>query len=78
MINVPERIKAIFKQDGIRKNFRVHFPNGEHPDLTNEHIDEESVTMTESLASRGFEFGMCEASTIEFSADWEQTSKAQS
>lgn len=72
MINVPERIKAICRQDGIRKNFRVKFPNGEHADLTNANIEEESVTMTESLASSGFRFGMCEASSLEFNAEIER------
>lgn len=67
MINIPNEIKALFKQDSVRKNFRVHFPNGEMSDLTNENVVTESVSFTESLCSRDkFKFGLCEASTIQF------------
>lgn len=67
MLNVPAEIQALFKADGIRKNFRVHFPNGEHTDLTNADIIQESVTFTESVCSRNtFQFGLSERSEIEF------------
>lgn len=67
MINVPEEIKTLLKQSGVQKNFKVSFPNGEHPDLTNTQIISESVEFTESLCSQdSLKFGLCEASTISF------------
>ena len=67
MLNVPATVKALFQRDGVRKNFRVHFPNGELPDITNENIVQESVKFTESLCSQDvLKFGLTEASVIEF------------
>ena len=67
MLNVPESVKALFKQDGIRKNFRVHFPGGELPDITNDNVVRESVRFTESLCSQDvLKFGLTEASVLEF------------
>lgn len=67
MLNIPDSVKALFKQDGVHKNFRAHFPNGELSDLTNENIVQESVKFTESVCSQDvFKFGLTEASTIEF------------
>lgn len=67
MLNVPVQIQALFKTDGVRKNFRVHFPNGEHADLTNSDIVAESVRFTESVCSKEvFQFGLSERSKIEF------------
>lgn len=69
MLNIPESVKTLFKRDGVRKNFRVHFPNGETTDLNNENIVSESVQFTESLCSQQyFKFGLAEASQIEFTA----------
>lgn len=69
MINVPERIKALCRKDNTRKNFRIHFPNGERADLVNEHIKSEEVTFTESLCSGEVQFGMCEGSILEATCD---------
>lgn len=67
MLNIPDSVKALFKQDGVHKNFRAHFPNGELADITNENIVQESVKFTESVCSQDvFKFGLTEASTIEF------------
>ena len=67
MLNIPSSVIALFKQDGVHKNFRVHFPNGELADLTNDNIVQESVKFTESVCSQDvFKFGLTEASTIEF------------
>lgn len=67
MLNVPDTVKALFKRDGVRKNFRVHFPNGELPDITNDNVVQESVKFTESLCSQDvLKFGLTEASVIEF------------
>ena len=67
MLNIPDTVKSLFQADGIRKNFRVHFPNGELSDLTNDDIVQESVKFTESLCSQDvFKFGLTEASVIEF------------
>lgn len=67
MLTVPATIQTLFKTDGIRKNFRVHFPNGENADLTNSDIIQESVRFTESVCSKEvFQFGLSERSQIEF------------
>lgn len=67
MLNIPDSVKSLFKQDGVYKNFRAHFPNGELADITNENIVQESVKFTESVCSQDvFKFGLTEASTIEF------------
>lgn len=67
MLTVPAQIQALFKTDGINKNFRVHFPNGENADLTNADIISESVRFTESVCSKQvFQFGLSERSQIEF------------
>lgn len=67
MLNVPDAVKALYKQDRVRKNFRAHFPNGERADITNSDVVQESLHFTESLCSRDvFRFGLAEASVIEF------------
>lgn len=67
MLNVPAEIQAVIKNDATLKNFRVHFPNGERVDITNENIVFESVSFTESVCSSDvFRFGLAEASVIEF------------
>lgn len=67
MLNIPESIKTLFKTDGVRKNFRAHFPNGEYSDITNSDVVAESVKFTESLCSQDvFKFGLAEASVLEF------------
>ena len=67
MLNIPDSVKTLFKQDGVQKNFRVHFPDGELPDITNDNVVQESVRFTESLCSQDvLKFGLTEASVIEF------------
>ena len=67
MLNIPNSVKNLFKTDGVYKNFRVHFPNGEMADITNENVVQESVKFTESLCSQStFKFGLAEASVLEF------------
>ena len=67
MITIPESIKSLLKSDSSRKNFRVHFPNGEREDITNANIVSESVTLTESICStQQLKIGMCETPSIEF------------
>lgn len=67
MLNIPDEIKQLLKNDNTRKNFRVHFPNGERADITNENIVEESVSLTESICSEEkFKFGLCESPVLEF------------
>lgn len=68
MVNVPKKIKNLLKQPGVKKNVRIHFPNGEHDDLTNAYyIEEDSVRFTESVCSstEGIRFGLCESSIFE-------------
>ena len=67
MLNIPESIKNLFERDDIQKNFRVHFPDGQFEDITNENVVEESVEFTESLCSQNnFRFGLTEASVLTF------------
>lgn len=67
MLNIPDSVIALFNSDECRKNFRVHFPNGEHADLTNSDVVQESVSFSESLCSQNvLRFGLTEASTISF------------
>lgn len=67
MINIPEEVKQLLKNDNTKKNFRVHFPNGERADITNENIIEESVSFTESICSYDkLKFGLCESPFLEF------------
>lgn len=67
MLNIPDAIKTLYQQDSVRKNFRVKFPNGEMPDITNSNVLTESVTFTESLCSQQYlKFGLTEASEIQF------------
>ena len=67
MLNVPAQVKDALKTDGTHKNFRIHFPNGEFNDITNEDLVSESVRFTESICSQdSFRFGLAESSAIEF------------
>lgn len=66
MIKIPNEIKALFKKDNVQKNIRIHFPNGEHEDITNENVIEESMAFTESIcSSENLKFGLCEASVFQ-------------
>lgn len=67
MLNIPSQIIALCKADSTRKNFRVHFPNGENSDLTNADIVAGTVQFTESVSSKDvLQFGLAEASRIQF------------
>ena len=67
MITLTSAQQAIVKSDSSVKTFKVHFPNGELPDLTNSDIVFESVSFQESVCSeQTFRFGCAEASVIEF------------
>lgn len=67
MLNIPVAVQDLFKTDGVPKNFRVHFPNGERADITNDMIVNGSVKFTESVCSKDvLQFGLAEASQIEF------------
>lgn len=67
MLNIHSIAKNLFKRDGVRKNIRIHFPNGELPDITNANIVRESVTFSESVCSQDvLKYGLTEASIFEF------------
>lgn len=67
MLNLPAAVQTLFRTDGVRKNFRAHFPKGELPDIVNDQIVKESVQFTESICSQdSLKFGLTEASMIEF------------
>lgn len=68
MINIPEEIRNLFNTEGINKNIRIHFPNGERADICNDMIIKDSVTLTESLCSQDtLKFGLCESPVFECS-----------
>lgn len=67
MLNVPEVVKTLFKTDSVKKNFRVHFPNGEMDDIRSDSIVFGSVSFTESVCSRSsVSFGLAEGSKLTF------------
>ena len=67
MLNVPEVVKTLFKTDSVKKNFRVHFPNGEMDDIRSDSIVFGSVNFTESVCSRSsVSFGLAEGSKLTF------------
>lgn len=67
MLNIPKEVKELFEKDSVRKNLRIHFPNGEREDITNSNLIAESFSFTESVMSQSeFRFGLCEASMVEF------------
>lgn len=76
MITISNAAKEILLTDWDRtyieeqvyKNIRISFPNGEHDDITNEKIVSESVSLTESVFTNEFKFGLCEASVFQFTA----------
>lgn len=66
MLTIPSAVEDALK-NGAQKNFRVHFPNGERADITNDNIVSESVSFTESICSQSeLKFGLAEASVLEF------------
>lgn len=68
MLSVPEPIQELFKRDGVQKNIRITFPNGERDDISNDKLVKESFSFSESLASCDpIVFGLCEASSVSFS-----------
>lgn len=69
MIRVHSYIQPLLAKYGVRRNFRVIFPNGERADLIGKDIIQESVELTESACSETvFRFGCCERSMITFEA----------
>ena len=50
MLNIPEEVKTLYRHPGADKNLRIHFPNGEREDITNDDLAEESFSFTESAA----------------------------
>lgn len=67
MLEIPEKIKEKLNENYSHKNIRIHFPNGEREDITNENIIYESFRMKESMCSRKkWKLGLCEAKSIQF------------
>lgn len=67
MLNIPQAIRDLFKTDGILKNIRISFPNGEYADICNDRIIKESLKFNESISNREeIKFGICESSQISF------------
>lgn len=67
MLDISTRAKELAMQGSTRKNLRIHFPNGEREDITNENLVSESMSFTESvLSDDNFHFGTAEASVLDF------------
>ncbi len=67
MLKIPQAIKNQFKTDGVLKNVRIVFPNGEREDICNDRLIKESLKFDESISSREeIRFGLCESSTLSF------------
>ncbi|MCQ2106554.1 MAG: hypothetical protein MJZ26_12270 [Fibrobacter sp.] len=67
MLNIPNNISELLKTDGVKKNLRIHFPNGELPDITNDHILADSLEFTESVCSaKTLQLGLAESSVLSF------------
>lgn len=67
MVQVDYRIKELVAKYGVRRNFRVLFPNGEHADLTSADIIDDTVELSESVCSETvFRFGCVERSMLSF------------
>lgn len=63
---IPEYLKNRVFSDSATYNIRLHFPNGERTDVTNNMIVEGSAKLTESLCSQDeLKFGLCESPTFE-------------
>lgn len=67
MVRVDYRIQPLVAKYGVRRNFRVLFPNGERADLTSADIIDDTVELSESVCSETvFRFGCIERSMISF------------
>lgn len=67
MLEVNENVKELLRKDNVKKNLRIHFPNGERADIVNSNIVHESLSFTESICSQdSLKFGLCEAPVLEF------------
>ena len=49
MLNVDYRIKELVAKFGVRRNFRVIFPNGERADISGNSIVADSVELSASI-----------------------------
>lgn len=66
MINIPEEVKELYHRDGVFKNIRIHFQEGERSDICNDQIVNNTVKLQESLCSQEhLKFGLCESPTFE-------------
>ena len=67
MLKVDYRIKELVAKFGVRRNFRVIFPNGERADISGNSIVADSVELSESICSETvFRFGCIERSMLSF------------
>ena len=67
MVRVDYRIKDLVAKYGVRRNFRVIFPNGERADLTSIDVVDDTVELSESVCSETvFRFGCVERSVLSF------------
>lgn len=67
MVQVHYKIKELVAKYGVRRNFRVIFPNGERADLTSADIIDDTVELSESVCSETvFRFGCIERSMLSF------------
>lgn len=64
-MTIPSQITTLL-QSGANRNIRIHFPNGERPDICNDKIGSEELSIEQSICSQDkFQFGLCESSVFE-------------
>lgn len=67
MLNIPNGVRKLLRQDNVLKNVRISFPNGEKSDICNDRLVRESLKFDESVSSREeIQFGLCESSVLSF------------
>lgn len=68
MVDIPESVQNLIVDHHVRKNARIHFPNGEYADIINDHISQDSLIFTENFNGSGdLIFGQMESNILEIS-----------
>ena len=49
MLNVSDKTKEIYLNENMPKYITISFPNGDHADITNSNILEESMKLVQSI-----------------------------
>lgn len=67
MINIPDEVKELLTQSGVKKNLRIKFLDREHADITSNNVLDDSFKWTSTVGSGSeLKLGLSEAPMIEF------------